>query len=79
MVYLRSIAVWLLLMLTETLHGTARIFLLVPLTGDFKARQITVFTGALLIFCITALFIKRIAPISARQCLLIGLMWILLT
>lgn len=79
MAYLRSIAVWLLLMLVETLHGTARILLLVPLTGDFRARQITVFTGALLIFCITTLFIKRIAPASIRQCMLIGLLWIALT
>lgn len=79
MVYLRAMAVWLLLMLTETLHGTARIFLLVPILGDFRARQITVFTGALLIFTLTTLLIKWIKPTTAGQCLTIGLLWVSLT
>lgn len=79
MAYLKSLVVWLLLMLTETIHGTARIFLLVPLTGDFRARQITVFTGALLIFGITALLIKWIKPLTVGQCLLIGAGWVILT
>lgn len=79
MVYVRSLVVWILLMLTETLHGTARIFLLVPLTGDFRARQISVFTGALLIFGVTALFIRWIKPADKLQCLAIGAGWVLLT
>ncbi len=79
MVYLRSLAVWLLLMLTETLHGTVRLFLLVPLTGDSRARQITVFTGAALIFIVTWLLIKWVNPKNTRQCLLIGAAWVVLT
>ncbi len=72
MVYLRAMAVWLLIMLTETLHGTARIFLLVPILGDFRARQITVFTGALLIFTVASLLIKWIKPLNTVQCYIIG-------
>lgn len=79
MVYLKAFAVWLLLMFMETLHGTARLFLLAPLTGDFKARQIAVFTGAALIFTVTLLCIKWIAPTNAKQCLAIGSAWVLLT
>ncbi len=76
MVYLRAMVVWVLLMLTETLHGTARIFLLVPLTGDFRARQITVFTGAFLIFIVTTLLIKWMKPATTTQCFTIGLLWV---
>lgn len=79
MTYLKAIAVWLLLMLTEALHGTARIFLLAPLTGDFRARQLSVFTGALLIFAITSLLIKWIKPATAGHCLLIGAVWVVFT
>ncbi|MFN8321078.1 MAG: hypothetical protein U0T74_00345 [Chitinophagales bacterium] len=66
-------------MFLETLHGTARILLLVPLVGDFRARQVTVFTGALLVFAITTLFIRWLKPSDGKQCLSIGAMWVLLT
>ncbi len=79
MTYFKAFAIWLLLMLSETIHGTMRIFLLVPLTGDFRARQISVFTGALLIFVMAALLIRWLKPASVRQCLLIGALWVLLT
>lgn len=77
--YFRALAVWLLLMFAETIHGTARVFLLVPLVGDFRARQIAVFTGALLIFLITAPLIRWMNPLTTRQCLLSGALWVLLT
>ncbi len=79
MMLLKSISVWILLMLAETLHGTFRILVLVPLLGDPKARQVSVFTGALLIFGITLLFIKWINPRAISSCLLIGAIWVLLT
>lgn len=79
MTYLKALAVWLLLMLTETLHGAARIFLLVPLLGDFRARQVSVFTGAAIIFALAALLVKWINPKTAGHCLLIGACWVILT
>lgn len=79
MVYLRSLAVWCLLMFTEMLHGTARIFLLVPVMGDFPARQLTVFTGALLIYTIAFLLIKWINPTTITQAFSIGALWVTLT
>ena len=66
-------------MLAETLHGTFRILVLVPVMGDLRARQVSVFAGALLIFGFTLLFIKWINPRAIRSCLLIGAMWVLLT
>ncbi len=48
----RALAVWLLIILAETIHGTLRTLLLVPLMGDFPARQVSVFTGAVIIFTV---------------------------
>lgn len=79
MTYLKSFTVWLLLMLAETLHGTARILLLVPLLGDFRARQLSVFTGAILVLILTAILIKWIRPATAGHSLLIGACWVILT
>jgi hypothetical protein len=79
MTYLKAFAVWLLLMLAETLHGTVRIFLSGPLLGDFRARQLSVFTGATLIFIITAILIKWIRPATAGHSLFIGAFWVILT
>ncbi len=79
MTYLRSLLVWLLLMLLETIHGTLRLMLLVPMVGDFRARQIAVFTGALLSFITTCFFISWIQPQIKRQVVLIGLFWVVLT
>lgn len=77
--YLRALAVWLLLMLAETIHGTARIFLLAPLLGDLRAKQAAVFTGAAIIFLITYLLIKWISPARISQLFIIGSVWVLLT
>jgi len=41
------------MMLAETLHGIARNLWLVPIVGDFRARQICVFSGATILFAIT--------------------------
>ena len=48
----RSIEVWLVISVAETVHGIARVTLLQPLVGDFAARQITVFTASLIIVAI---------------------------
>jgi hypothetical protein len=60
-------------------HGILRTLLLVPMMGDFPARQISVFTGSLLIFGVTLLFIKWIAARTRLQLLIVGTIWVLLT
>jgi hypothetical protein len=79
MVFLRAIAVWLLIIFTESLHGTARRFLLEPYLGDFRARQLAVFTGSLIIFTIIFLCIRWLRASSIGQLLGIGLLWVGLT
>jgi hypothetical protein len=48
----RALAVWLLIIVAESIHGTCRTLFLVPLVGDFPARQVSVFTGMVIIFTI---------------------------
>lgn len=79
MVYVRALAVWLAIIFCETLHGTARTLWLAPWLGDFRARQVSVFTGALIIFTVTCLFIRRIGARGVPQLLGIGIMWVALT
>jgi hypothetical protein len=57
-VLLRGLVVWVLFMSAEVLHGTARILWLEPLTGDLKARQISVFTGLAIIMAIAIASIR---------------------
>ena len=79
MVYLRALLVWFIIIAVETCHGIARALFIVPLTGDFRARQIGVFIGALLVFFTTFLFIRYINTTKKSTLLIIGFGWVLLT
>jgi hypothetical protein len=79
MVWLRAFAVWILLLLVESVHGVFRKFIVEPWTGDLLARQIGVFTGSVLVVIVTYLFINWIAAATATQLTFIGLMWTSLT
>jgi hypothetical protein len=77
--WLRAIAVWVLLMSGEVVHGVARTLVLVPVVGDFRARQLAVFSGSLLILLITSLTIQWLQTTSTRCLMAIGAMWVALT
>lgn len=79
MFLLRAFAVWLIIIAVETAHGVLRALLLVPIVGDFSARQLSVFTGSLLIFIVTLLLIKWIDAKSALQLIMVGALWVILT
>lgn len=75
----RALAVWVLIAVTESVHGTLRQLFLSPLIGDLRARQISVFTGSALIFLIGFLFIRWIGAARTRTLLKVGLLWLVLT
>jgi hypothetical protein len=77
--WLKALAVWLLLMAAETIHGIIRTLFLVPRVGDFRARQIGVFSGSLIILALVLLRIRWIGVRSTRSLLAIGLVWLALT
>lgn len=79
MLFFRGLLVWLIIIVVESVHGILRTLLLTPLVGDFHARQIGVFTGMLLIFLISILFIRWIDTKNKSTLLFIGLMWVVLT
>lgn len=79
MFLLRAFAVWLIIIAVETGHGVLRALLLVPIVGDFSARQLSVFTGSLLIFIVTLLLIKWIDAKSTLQLIIVGALWVILT
>jgi hypothetical protein len=75
----RSIAIWLVLMGAEFVHGIARALWLVPVVGDFQSRQIGVFTGTIINLIIAALFIRWIHPTRVANALAVGVTWLILT
>lgn len=76
---LRGFIVWLVIIVAESLHGTARELWLKPLVGDFRARQIAFFSGMVLILVVALLFVRWLRAESNRQLLHIGLLWAVLT
>jgi len=79
MILRRGLLVWLLLMAVESLHGIARRILLEPYFGDFRAHQIAVFTGSVLILAIASLCVRWIGATTKGQLLGVGGLWLVLT
>ena len=75
----RGVAIWLLIILAETIHGILRTLLLEPLVGDPTARQVSVFIGSVIIIAITFVFVRWLKACYASQFILIGTTWVILT
>jgi len=69
LVFVRGFIVWLIIILAESLHGAARRLLLEPYVGEFRAKQIAVFTGSAMILAIAFTTVRRLRAASARQLL----------
>jgi len=78
-IVLRGVMVWCGIIMIEMLHGIARTLFLAPLVGDFRARQIAVFTGSILIVIVATSFIGWIRPARAADALAVGAVWLVLT
>ncbi len=79
MIFIRSIVVWLMFILAESLNGAIRIFWLVPFLGDSRAQPIAFMTGAVLVLTIATLFIRWIQASRVSQLLSVGMLWMMLT
>jgi len=77
--WIRALLVWLLLMIAEVIHGTIRTLWLAPAIGDFKARQISVFTGSTIILAIAFLCIRWIGFAKSSRLIAVGILWLTLT
>jgi hypothetical protein len=79
MVIIRTLAVWIILIAVEILHGIVRGIFLVPRVGKFRSSQIGVFTGSLIILAIALAFVRWISAIRPVHLLGIGILWLCLT
>jgi hypothetical protein len=78
-ILLHAFEIWLLISVAETLHGIARIAIIQPIVGDFRARQIAVLTGSLIILAI-AVFFRNWMPLTSRSdAATVGVLWVGLT
>lgn len=74
----RALAVWVLIVIAESLHGIIRQLFIAPVLGDLPARQIGVLTGSIIIFAITWLGIRWIGACTLKEQLATGFVWVIL-
>lgn len=76
----RAVVVWIVIAVVEIIHGILRNILLVPIIGDWRARQFGAVFGCFLIFVICKHLTNYLSPLtnSYTQLLLIGLLWLIL-
>jgi hypothetical protein len=79
MIIFRGFIIWLIIVFAESLHGTARRFLLEPYIGDFGSRQISVLSGAIIIFAISFAFVRWIRATRKSELIMVGVFWLVLT
>lgn len=75
----RAIGLWFVLMAAETMNGLWSAKELALWIGDAAARDVSVFTGSIVILLITFAAIGWIPAHSVRTLLVIGMSWVLLT
>lgn len=78
-IVLRSLTIWLVLIVAEIAHGILRALALVPIVGEFRSNQIGVFTGSAIILLIAYFTIRWIGARRRNELLLAGLIWLVLT
>ncbi len=79
MIFVRSIVVWVVFILAESLNGAIRVFWLVPSLGNSRAQQIAFMTGAILVLTVATLFIRWLQASRVSQLLSVGMLWMVLT
>jgi hypothetical protein len=78
-VVIRSLSIWLLIIVAEILHGILRAILLVPLVGVFRSNQIGVFTGSAIMLVIAYFTIRWIGAKRTPEFLMVGFIWLAFT
>jgi hypothetical protein len=75
----RAAGIWLLIIAAEMVHGFARTRWLTPALGDFRARQVAVFSGSLIVLMIAIATVRWTRTTRTRALLGIGGLWVTLT
>lgn len=77
--WLRATGLWFLLMTAETLQGFWRVKVLARWMGDAASRDLSTFTGTLIILLITFACIGWFPARNPRTLLQVGAIWVALT
>ena len=78
-IVLRSLTIWIILIVSEILHGILRAIVLIPFVGEFRSNQIGVFTGSAIILAIAYFTIRWIGAKRPKETLLVGMIWLVFT
>lgn len=74
----RALLIWLLIVVVESIHGTIRELFIKPAIGDVPARQVSVFTGSLLILLVATLTAPWLRADRTSAQLQVGFAWVIL-
>ena len=74
----RTVAVWLLIALVESLHGTLRVLLIAPAIGDLPARRLGFVTACALILAIAWLTARWLDARTPALQWSAGTVWVVL-
>ena len=77
--WIKALFVWLALMAAEVVHGAVRTLWLAPAIGEFRARQVGVFTGSAIILAIVLLCVRWIGCAKSKFLIAVGIAWLALT
>jgi hypothetical protein len=75
----RAVGIWLTLVAVESMHGVMRRLFLEPQLGDLRARQVSVFTGAVLVTLVFWFTLRWLGSQPVRRWWTFGLLWLALT
>jgi hypothetical protein len=73
------LAVWLVLIFAEIIHGVLRAIFLVPVVGEFRSNQIGVFSGSIIILGIAFITNRWIGAKQTSELLSVGTIWLVWT
>lgn len=79
MLTLKSLAVWLLILVCAIVNGSVREGLLVPALGKRAALPASGILLSAVIVLVSLLLVPRFGRLNTRQCLFVGLLWLVLT
>jgi uncharacterized BrkB/YihY/UPF0761 family membrane protein len=74
----KAVAIWILIAAGEILNGNFRVRFLHRKYGINRAKKISFFTGITIIYTICWYTLPWVNPSNLQDCLLIGLIWMLL-
>jgi hypothetical protein len=75
----RTLLIWLLIILLETLLGTVRTLFVEPQLGALKSRQLAIVPSLVMIFIVTWFCLSWIGAPDTRQLVAVGVVWVTLT